>query len=395
MRYIKESNMFKQDGFFPKADKHSKLENSIYIVCWTIVLCIPIVSQIIDVHSGEISSVQWGEVFKGYRDLAPIFLLFVINNFVLLPKLFWKDRKILYFAILLAMLALLWFIQVPPEPHHMDMIGQAPVPDIFTTDMPPMPDMPDMPPAPDMPMPKPHGLLDMFHITNLVIELCIILANFGIKLYIQTLRQEVLVLNIQNEKMLQELQSLKYQISPHFLMNTLNNIQSLIESNPTAAHKTIQQLSKMMRYLLYDNNTQQVELTKEVEFMKNFIELMRIRYPESVKISADFPDDAKGISIPPLLFISFIENAFKYGVSYTEESLITVKVGIDETNLHFSCMNTIPKDVANHNKGNGIGIKNVQRRLDLIYGSQYDMNIDTTDNRFTVGLSLPLNPETI
>ena len=379
--------MFKQDSFFAKTDKYSRLENTIYIVCWTIVFCIPIVSQIINIHSGENSSIQWEFVVRGYQFLIPIFLLFLINNFVLLPKLFWKDRKIWYCAVIVILLGLLWFIQQPPRPEHLepDMppMLERPMPEMFAPDMPPMP------------MPRPHEWFDIIHLTNLVIELCIIFANFGIKLYIQSMRQEVVMLNVQNEKMLQELQSLKYQISPHFLMNTLNNIQSLIEIDSASAYKTIQQLSKMMRYLLYDNNIQYVELKKEVEFMQNFIELMRIRYPESVKISASFPQEDKGITISPLLFISFIENAFKYGVSYSEESLISVKIGIESEKLQFSCMNRIPKEGANQKKGSGIGIKNVQRRLDLIYGDLYKMNIDTKDNIFMVELSLPLNPETV
>ncbi|MCF0180403.1 MAG: sensor histidine kinase [Bacteroidales bacterium] len=374
--------MVRQSSLFSKVDKYSRLENTIYIVCWTIVFCIPIVSQIIDIHSGEYNAVQWKHVVMGYQALVPIFLLFLINNFVLLPKLFWKDKKIWYCVVIVGLFVLLWLIQEPPRPKHLE-VEMPPMQDMFAHDLPPMP------------MPRPHGLFDMFHLTNLVIELCVIFANFGIKLYIQSMRQEMLVLNIQNEKMLQELQSLKYQISPHFLMNTLNNIQSLIESDTNAAYKTIQQLSKMMRYLLYENNIQQVELSKEVEFMQNFIELMRIRYPESVKISASFPADDRGITIPPLLFISFIENAFKYGVSYTEESMISVKIVVERDTLQFLCLNRIPKDGATQKKGSGIGIKNVQRRLDLIYGDLYNMNIETKDNTFMVELSLPLNPDAV
>ena len=149
----------------------------------------------------------------------------------------------------------------------------------------------------------------------------------------------------------------------------------------------------MMRYLLYEKSTKNVELQKEVDFMRNFINLMRIRYPESVKISAEFPTDCQSVHIPPLLLISFIENAFKHGVSYTEKSIISVKLALKDNHLHFQCSNFLfPKSVGDK-KESGIGIKNVQRRLDLIYGSAYVLDISKNDDFYAVKLILPLSPD--
>ena len=240
--------------------------------------------------------------------------------------------------------------------------------------------MPPGPPAPSA----------MFHITSLIIQLCVVLANFGIKLYIQSIRREMLMLNIQNEKMLQEVEALKYQISPHFLMNTLNNIQSLIATSPDAAYNTIQRLSKMMRYLLYDNNAQSVPLRNEVEFLRNFIDLMKIRYPSTLNICAEFPGNETDVNVPPLLFVSFIENAFKHGVSYTEESIITVSIGIDDSMLTFYCANINAKDSSKKKNDGGIGLKNARRRLDLIYGDEYELAISDTDMMYIVELKFPV-----
>lgn len=351
-------------------DKYSLLEIAIYIVIWVILFCVPLLSDFYDLLTGEIKSIHWKPVFNHWVTMTPILLLFFLNNSVLLPQLFWKRRKILYFLVLTIFLTLLWHIQTPPPPHHeeMEVIRQG------TLHSPP----------------RPHTPLDFFHLLNLVLEVCVLLANFGVKLYIQSLRRDVQMLNVQNEKMVQELKSLKYQINPHFLMNTLNNIQSLIEIAPERAQKTIQYLSRLMRYMLYDNNAQSVSLQKEIDFMNYFIELMRIRYPETVKISADFPTDNDGVNIPPLLFISFLENAFKYGVSYTEESLISVKLHKDNTHLFFSCANYISPETIEKKKDGGIGIKNVQRRLDLIYGENYQLNISQQHNRYLVEMKLPI-----
>ena len=350
-----------------KSDKYSRLEDAIYAAAWVVIFSLPLLSEAYEVWSGRADVFEWRAILHAIRNIAPFLLLFLLNNWCLLPHLFWKKRKACYFAVLACLFALMWSIQTPPAHPHFDP----------TT----------MPPEFEIPRPH-HGPLDMFHITNLIIEICIISANFGIKLYIQSIRRENQLLNMRNEKMTQELQSLKYQISPHFLMNTLNNIQSLIESNPATAARTVQQLSHLMRYLLYDNNSHDVPLRQEIQFMHNFIALMRLRYPDSVRISTNLPDDDEGLRIPPLLFISFIENAFKYGVSYTSDSEINISLTILPDHLLFRCSNIISQEAAQTRHGSGIGIQNVRRRLDLIYADDYSLQITQPDNHFLVELKL-------
>ncbi|MCF0219709.1 MAG: histidine kinase [Muribaculaceae bacterium] len=352
-----------------KCDKYSRLELTIYIVSWGVAFCLPLLMQTYDVLSGHVPEFSGSEVLRSLRLLVPVFVIFLLNNFVLLPRLFWNSHKVWYFAVLVAIIVVMWWLNAPPQGH---MHQHA---------------HPGMSPgAPGLAPPPP---IDMFRLTSIIIVICVLLANFGVKLYIKSLRSEVQMLNIQNENMLQELESLKYQISPHFLMNTLNNIQSLIETAPDTAVQTIQKLSKMMRYLLYENNTQSVMLADEVRFMHNFIELMKLRYPSSVKISTEFPENVDGISVPPLLFISFIENAFKYGVSYTEESMISVRLSVDGDRICFYCANFSRQSGEGDKKSGGIGLKNVKRRLELIYGNKYDLNITKEKGLYIVEMAIP------
>lgn len=337
-----------------KADRYKLLELTIYFVSWLIIFLLPHFYQMYGLVFGELDSMNWQTVMTHWKVVTPMFLLFCLNNYVLLPKLFLKRRKTLYFLVVISLLAFLWYIQENMQEHHV----AAP--------------------------------FDVFHLLNFFLELCVLFENFGVKMYILSLRRDVAMLNMQNEKMLQELKSLKYQINPHFLMNTLNNIQSLIEINPKLAQKTIVKLSRLMRYMLYDNNAHTVSLQTEIDFMKHFIELMQIRYPDTVKVSTEFPTGNEGYKIPPLLFISFLENAFKYGVDYTKESLISVKLRRDDRHLVFYCSNFISDEISQQKKGSGIGLSNVRRRLDLIYGDSYELNISKQDSTYLVEMKIPL-----
>lgn len=170
-----------------------------------------------------------------------------------------------------------------------------------------------------------------------------------------------------------ELQNLKNQINPHFLLNTLNNIYALIEFDPPRAQRAVMDLSKMLRHLLYDNNQTFVPLRQEATFMRNYIELMRIRLPDNVKLTTDFSYSESGNTlISPLIFISLIENAFKHGISGEKPSFIDIslkehpggKVEFVSRNSYF------PKSDSDKS-GSGIGIELVKKKLELLYPGNY------------------------
>ena len=179
-----------------------------------------------------------------------------------------------------------------------------------------------------------------------------------------------------------ELKNLKSQINPHFLLNTLNNIYALIEFNPPKAQTAVEELSKLLRHLLYDNNDKFVPLTKEIEFIKNYIELMRIRLSKDVTLTTNI-EVSKGSStlIAPLIYISLIENAFKHGVSGSKSSFISIQL-IEKPNnvVEFICKNSYFPKTASDKSGSGIGLNQVERRLELLYPNSYTWKKEIDDS---------------
>ncbi len=200
-----------------------------------------------------------------------------------------------------------------------------------------------------------------------------------------------------------ELAWLKNQINPHFLFNTLNNISSLTQIDADAAQDAIAQLSDLLRYAMYETNKKTVPIQGEVEFMRNYISLMKLRCNDKTVVNSQFAIDGSHLEIAPLLFISLIENAFKHGVSSSRDSRIDISLTITQHptpipqhlspithHLIFTCDNTnFPKDDADRS-GSGIGIENTRRRLDLIYKDRYTWEQTLEDNIYKVKVTIEL-----
>ena len=170
-----------------------------------------------------------------------------------------------------------------------------------------------------------------------------------------------------------ELKNLRNQLNPHFLLNTLNNIYALIAFDTDKAQQAVQELSKLLRYVLYDNQQTYVPLGKETDFIRNYIELMRIRLSANVRVETkiDVRPDSR-TEIAPLIFISLIENAFKHGISPTEPSFIRIHFSESPGEIHCEITNSYhPKSVADKS-GSGIGLEQVRKRLELTYPGHYD-----------------------
>ena len=192
-------------------------------------------------------------------------------------------------------------------------------------------------------------------------------------------------------KLQTELQHLKYQLQPHFFFNALNNIYSLIAFSPEEAQKSVHSLSKLMRYMLYETNTEKVSLSKEIDFLKKYLELMQLRTSNKTTIQASFPDVASDVQIAPLLFISLIENAFKHGVSANQEGTLFFQMEAYDNEILFISRNpNLPKDEADKS-GSGIGIQNLKKRLELLYPNKHKLVTRVVDNEFVVQLSIQLN----
>ena len=211
--------------------------------------------------------------------------------------------------------------------------------------------------------------------------------NLTIRFFLKSLHDEEMLKELEHQHLESELQYLKYQLNPHFFMNTLNNIHALVDIDSEKAKRTIIELSKLMRYVLYEANKSQISLEREIQFLENYIALMKLRYTERLTICTDFPIIVPRVQIPPLLFISLLENAFKHGVSYREDSFIDVRIAQVDEGILFACKNS--KHACTHDTYHGIGIENIKKRLHLLYGNNYTFTTTEDDTSYHVLLIPP------
>ncbi len=191
-----------------------------------------------------------------------------------------------------------------------------------------------------------------------------------------------------NIRLESELQHLHYQLQPHFFFNSLNNIYALVDISPDQAKTTIHSLSKLMRYMLYETNVEFVTLSKEIEFMKMYIDLMKLRVSNKITVNYSFPSEETGIKIAPLIFISLIENAFKHGVSASKESSIQISMTCREKTVLFVIENDNFPKKTDDKSGSGIGLSNITKRLELLYRNKYNFKTSIENSRFLAILKI-------
>ncbi len=195
------------------------------------------------------------------------------------------------------------------------------------------------------------------------------------------------------EKLASELAFLKSQVNPHFLFNILNNICSLARKKSDETESAIIKLAQIMRYMLQDSKDERVSLEKEVEYLNSYIELQKMRLAGTVDVTFNIEGDPSHCTIEPLLLIPFTENAFKHGVSYQEHSEISMHLACRDGSLDFTVINTVtPQAAEAKEQGHGIGLKNVRRRLDLLYPDSHKLTIKESDGRYRVDLNIRLKP---
>ena len=237
------------------------------------------------------------------------------------------------------------------------------------------------------------GTINKISITNYILSVVFIAGFFLvsssiIKFAVDWFSNERIQRNLESEKKDMELQFLKSQLNPHFLFNSLNNIYSLAYQKSDKTADAILKLSEIMRYMIYESNDSWVSLDKEVEYVESYVELQKLRFKDGAAVEITINGVIDGQKIVPLILISFVENAFKHGVANDKEDPIKINIIANQKILHFSVTNK--KNTTNKDAIGGVGLNNVERRLQLLYPERYKLNIVNTPTHYTTELMLDL-----
>ncbi len=234
---------------------------------------------------------------------------------------------------------------------------------------------------------KDYGYFINCLIISFVTQIILIFIAIAVRYF---MRWNELRIQLQEEKQRSaeaELTWLKNQLNPHFLFNTLNNISSLVQIDADKAQDSISQLSDLLRYALYNTNQPKVPIQHELEFIQNYINLMKLR-SASTQVSLKIDPSIPPIQVIPLFFISPIENAFKHSYSSREPSVIDIQISYKDNELHFTVTNSYHPESEGKKIGSGIGVDNLLRRLELSYPGNYEYHQEIKDNLYCIDITL-------
>lgn len=399
-------------------------EHIIYTSIWLLLYISPLASLYMRMSSNPDISFSWHEILNAWEFNTVWLVLMLIHNFLLLPILILKRRTWQYLMLASALLITCTFASFlirPAGPRFDDKDKRMEMSDTNyyicgesdschapglcqKMEHDPKEDMCRKPIHGGKPFPRPRYNPDELRPISPVPMLgpgeavaffgglMLMGLNLGVKLYFKTQEDREQRERLEKQDLERQLEYLRYQVNPHFFMNTLNNIHALVDINPERAKTTIVELSKMMRYILYEGDKKLIPVQREALFLKNYIELMRLRYSSRVSINLDIPEMMPDVMLPPLLLIIFVENAFKHGVSYAAPSFIDIKVTVTQEMLQFKCRNSRQEQKPDEKKKKGgVGLANARRRLDLLFHDKYSLEIKEDDKEYDVQLEIPLS----
>lgn len=309
--------------------------------------------------------------------------LFYLNYGLLIPKLYLKKKMGYYFAIAALLLLVIYFLR-PFEQimfHSRPRFGQMQGPPPFRDGI-----SPGNPP-PGRPFHAPSQF--RFDITSLILFVMIWSLGMVLQILKQWRNTEQRAVQAEAEKATAELSFLKAQIHPHFLFNTLNNIYSMAVLKSEHTPAAILKLSNIMRYVTDEVKRNFVPLQKEVEYIRDYIDLQRLRLSNKVQLDFSVLGNTDGKMIAPLILMTFVENVFKYGISNHEPSLIKIRITAEENEIVFFCQNKISA-TPNMAESTGIGISNTKKRIEHLYPGKHLLSINSDNGLYTVQLALQL-----
>lgn len=375
-------------------------EHIIYTLLWIVLYLSPVMSMYMRMSTNPHIDFSWEEILNAWKFNTVWVVLFSIHNFLLAPILIIKRRTWLYTALAMLLLAVtMCTLYVMRPDHRMRHPKSLPPTECkqcntdkecpeceydrpYSND--PERRKPEMRLFSPMPLFGPGEMVAVFG------GLLLMGMNLGVKLYFRSQEATEALTQIEKHALERQLQYLKYQVNPHFFMNTLNNIHALVDIDPERAKASIVELSKLMRYVLYEGNNKLTSLSREVQFLRNYVQLMSMRYTGNVSICLDVPEVLPDSMLPPLLLVIFVENAFKHGISYRTKSFVEISLQPHGDRLLFSCRNSRPEIKHDENMKGGVGLSNVRRRLDLLFPGNYTLDIKEQEDTYTVHLDIPL-----
>lgn len=330
----------------------------IHAIVWAVVIIMPLFGT-----SPDRPMMTWSEYIRFLLVPISFIVVFYINYLLLIDRYLTKRRMGLYIVsnILLILIVMtvvhLFFRYILPQGHFRP--------------------------------PKDRPLWDsiMFFARNALIYILVIGASVAIKMTAGWYRAESARKDLEHRRSEAELQNLRNQINPHFLFNTLNNIYSLIQIDTGRAQTAVHDLSHLLRYVLYGSSREKVPLGEEINFLKEYVDLMRLRMPKHVQVKVNFPEDTS-VMVAPLLFISLVENAFKHGVNNDAPSFVEISIVLEDGRIICRTANSyFPKNASDHS-GSGIGIANLSRRLEMIYPGRYEFRYGKEGDEYRTYLSI-------
>lgn len=370
-------------------DSHNikRNENLIYVAVWATILVVYVLHLMSENSSMGKELFTFGDAVHVISALGPLLCLFLLNNIVLIPQLLMKHKVWLYtLAVALATILVTCWLYGDGMGYHPQLHNN-----------PPMHGRPYMDLPPEAfhgrgPRPK-ESLVSMPFIHDFIFAALVVGMNLAVALV-----SRQIISNIEHERLVSanvagQLEHLKTQINPHFYMNMLNNIHGLVDLNPEKAKDMIMDMSRLMQYMLYDSAKELISLSAEISFLNDYLRIMRRRFSRAkVNICVDFPDESSviNVKVPPLLFLVFIENAFKHGVDYRHESFVAVSMKVSSGRLHFECMNSVHPAKPQNIKPGGIGLENIKKRISLIFGNDASLTINQSSENYLVSLQIPV-----
>ncbi len=291
-------------------------------------------------------------------------LLVYTTNYILVPRLLYKKKYIVFIVIFLLLIAMMSMLKVFLMGKILDQ------PHLFSF----------------------SGDLKTRFYENYISDFFLVVAGAAFQLIFDYIKMQQRLTEVAKEKAETELNFLKSQINPHFLFNSLNSVYFLINKDNAEARGALHKFSEMLRYQLYEANGEKIPVEKEITYLKDYVALQQLRKDERYPVHFNCTADLMGFSIEPLLLLPFVENAFKH-ISHNSDNSNFVNIDLSSSNgtLFFAIENSKEPGINQSKKNGGIGLANVKRRLELLYPGKHELRIEETEKTFSVKLNLSVS----